>query len=106
MTEKRFVETVSTGIVTDTITGKEYRCEMRIDEDLLELLNDLDDENTKLKAQLYCDSDEGVCIICKHHYLEKGKTYEKYYISKCKKGHEKCSKMDLKYCEDFKELRE
>ena len=40
MNEKRFKETVSTGIVTDTITGKEYKCEMRIDEDLLELLNE------------------------------------------------------------------
>lgn len=63
------------------------------------------EENEQLKAQLYCDSDEGVCIICKHHYLEKGKTYEKYYISKCKKGHEQCSKRDLKYCDDF-ELKE
>lgn len=62
-------------------------------------------ENKQLKAQLYCDSDEGVCIICKHHYLEKGKTHEKYYISKCKKGHEECSKIDLKYCDDF-ELKE
>lgn len=66
---------------------------------------ELKKENEQLKAQLYCDSDEGVCIICKYHYLEKGKTYEKYYISKCKKGHEQCSKMDLKYCEDF-ELKE
>lgn len=49
MTEKRFVETVSTGIVTDTVTGKEYRCEMRIDEDLLELLNELHEENQELK---------------------------------------------------------
>ena len=62
-------------------------------------------ENEQLKAQLYCDDEEGVCNICKHHYLEKGKTYEKYYISKCKKGHEECSKMDLKYCDDF-ELKE
>ena len=62
-------------------------------------------ENERLKSQLYCDSDEGVCIICNHHYLEKGKTYEKYYILKCKKGHEECSKMDLKYCDDF-ELKE
>lgn len=37
----RFVETLSTGIVTDTLTGKEYKCEMRIDDGLLELLNEL-----------------------------------------------------------------
>ena len=49
MTEKRFVETLSTGIVTDTITKKEYRCEMRIDEDLLELLNELHEENQSSK---------------------------------------------------------
>lgn len=66
-----------------------------------EIISDLENENEQLKAQLYCDSDEGVCTICKHHYLEKGKTYEKYYISKCKKGHEKSSKIDLKYCDDF-----
>ena len=65
----------------------------------------LEKENERLKAQLYCDSNEGVCLICNYHYLEKGKTYEKYYISKCKKGHEECSKMDLKYCDDF-ELKE
>ena len=52
MTEKRFKETISTGIVTDTITGKEYNCEMRIDDKLLELLNELHEENKKLKQQV------------------------------------------------------
>ena len=52
MTEKRFMETVSTGIVTDTITKKEYKCEMRIDEDLLELLNELHEENMMLKGEV------------------------------------------------------
>lgn len=52
MTEKRFVETISTGIVTDNVTGKEYRCEMRIDEDLLELLNELHEENIRLKGEI------------------------------------------------------
>lgn len=74
-------------------------------DEIVTLLNELHEENKQLKAQLYCDDEEGVCNICKHHYLEKGETYEKYYISKCKKGHEKCSKMDLKYCDDF-ELKE
>ena len=44
MTAKRFIETVSTGIVTDHVTGKEYNCEMRIDDKLLELLNELHEE--------------------------------------------------------------
>ena len=48
MTAKRFTETLSTGIVTDHKTGREYKCEMRIDERLLELLNDLHDENMEL----------------------------------------------------------
>jgi len=49
MSEKRFIETVSTGIITDTETGKEYKCEMRIDEDFLDLVNDLAEDNKKLK---------------------------------------------------------
>ena len=48
MTAKRFTETVSTGIVTDNLTGKEYRCEMRIDKELLDLLNELHEGNTHL----------------------------------------------------------
>ena len=47
MTNKRFTETLSTGIVTDNVTGKEYNCEMRIDDKLLELLNELHEENTR-----------------------------------------------------------
>jgi len=68
-------------------------------------IKELLEEYEKLKAQLYCDSDEGVCIICKHHYLEKGNIF---YISKCEKGHEKCSKESVRHCEDFKlkELQE
>ena len=48
----RFTETVSTGIVTDNVTGKEYDCEMRIDDELLEFLNKLAEENEQLKQQL------------------------------------------------------
>lgn len=59
-------------------------------------------ENEQLKAQLYCDSEEGVCSICKHHYLEKTNIF---YISKCEKGHEECSTDALKHCNDF-ELKE
>ena len=39
MTKKRFTETVSTMTVKDNQTGREYKCEMGIDTDLLELLN-------------------------------------------------------------------
>ena len=50
MTEQRFKETVSTGIVTDTITGKEYNCEYRINDELLELINKISEENKELKS--------------------------------------------------------
>ena len=63
-------------------------------------------ENKQLKAQLYCDDEEGVCNICKHHYLVKDDESELgYYNSRCKKGHYECARVSLKYCEDFeKEL--
>ena len=51
MTEKRFTETVSTGIVTDNQTGKEYKCDMRIDDDLLEVLNELHEEKEYWKER-------------------------------------------------------
>ena len=51
MTE-RFTETVATGIVTDALTGKEYNCEMRIDDDFLNLVNTIADENELLKNKL------------------------------------------------------
>ena len=47
----RFTETLSTGVVTDHETGREYKCEMRIDDDLLELLNELADENRRLQEE-------------------------------------------------------
>ncbi len=49
---KRFVETLSTGIVTDIVTSKEYNCDMRIDDELLDLLNELHEENKSLKRRL------------------------------------------------------
>lgn len=55
MTEnKRFTETVSTMTVTDNVTGKKYKCEYGINDELLKLINDLDDENTVLKKKLNC----------------------------------------------------
>ena len=51
MTEKRFTETISTDIVTDTVTGKEYDCEMRINDNLLNLMNNIVQENEELKKE-------------------------------------------------------
>jgi hypothetical protein len=65
--------------------------------EVLDLLNEQHEEIQKLKAQLYCTAD-GVCGICNNEYLV---PQGKYYISKCKKGHEECSKRDLDYCDDF-----
>ena len=51
----------------------------------------------KLEAQLY-KVEDGVCNICNNMYLvQQGR----YFVSKCKKGHDECSKMDLDYCDDF-----
>ena len=67
---------------------------------VVELLNELNDENKTLKAQLYCES--SVCNICKHQQLTPDKCMQGYYTAKCEKGHKECSKEDLKYCKDFK----
>ena len=100
MTEKRFTEIVSIQKVIDNQTGKEYDC--LIDDDLLKLLNELNDENEQLKSQLYCDDEEGICNICKHHYLVSDDEAELgYYNSRCKKGHYECARISLKHCEDF-----
>lgn len=64
---------------------------------LCEMLNELNDKNEWLKQQLFYDGDD-VCSICKHEYLV---PYGDYFIGKCEKGHEECSKEDIKYCEDF-----
>lgn len=78
--------------------------------EVVELLNELHEENKQLKAQLYCDDEEGVCNVCKHHYLVKDDESELgYYNSRCKKGHNyECARgVSLKYCEDFeKEVEE
>lgn len=69
-------------------------------------LNELNDENEQLKSQLYYNEEEGVCNICKHHYLIKDDESEfGYYNSRCKKGHYECARVSLKYCDDF-ELKE
>ena len=49
MTDKRFTEIVSTQKVIDNLTGNEYHC--LIDNELLELLNELHEENQRLKKE-------------------------------------------------------
>lgn len=107
---KRFGLNCKLGLVN----GEEPLCKCLLDNgkhksyrEWVDLLNNLSDENEELKKvneqlkqQLLCDS-EGVCDICNHEYLIPS---SKYFIAKCLKGHEECSKEDIKYCEDF-ELR-
>lgn len=106
MTEERFTKGNSSyhncNICEIFIDGS-FFCVSPID--YADKILDLLEENEQLKAQLYCNSDDGICPICENHYLVKGKTYEKYYISKCRKGHDECSKESLRYCEDFKVLK-
>lgn len=73
-----------------------------------DLIERLRKENEQLKAQLYCDNEEGVCNICKHHYLVKDDEIELgYYNSRCRKGHYECARVSMKHCKDFeKELEE
>ena len=72
-------------------------------------LNELAEENNQLKQQLLANTDESVCILCKHMYTVKKSSsrMKGYHIAKCEKGHEKCSKEDVRYCKDFefKELK-
>lgn len=86
MNKKRFTETLSTGIVTDHVTKKEYNCEMRIDDKLLELLNELHEEKEQLlsdKEHLmgylirFCrfDDDDLDYVMSRESNREYGKQY-------------------------------
>lgn len=68
--------------------------------DVVRLLNELSEENERLKAQLYCKDEDGVCHICEYRYLVSDGKYN-YYIAKCQKGYEECSMRGKKYCDDF-----
>ena len=66
MTEKRFTETISTGIVTDNKTGIKYLCEMRIDDDFLNLVNTIAEENEQLKQALKESYINEICENCRY----------------------------------------
>lgn len=93
MTENKRFMLDDAGEVIDLQTAKfiEYG------EEIVECLNNLHEENQSLKAQLLYDGDD-VCGICKHEYLAPSGDY---FIGKCEKGHEECSKEDIIYCKDF-----
>ena len=88
---------------------------MMTGEEVEDLVNKLFDENEQLKsdnkeykrkineltAQLKTDEGDDICIKCKHHYLINYPESSKYYISKCEKEHEECSKEYIRFCEDF-----
>lgn len=91
-------ETHSSNMVSVNVLNKIYEEKQTMITEFAKTIRTYEDEIQRLKAQLLCDSDEGVCNICQHQYLIESR---KYYIAKCKKEHEECSKMSLKYCEDF-----
>lgn len=72
----RFTETIATGVVTDAKTGKEYRCDGRIDDDFLKLVNELDctlntykSANKTLKSTLdRVRQDAFKCLDCEYSY--------------------------------------
>ena len=94
MTGKRFTNT-DNGFIIDKSEKKVLNLY-----DVVDVLNELNDENKTLKAQLYCES--SVCNICKHQQLTPYKGMQGYYTAKCEKEHKECSKEDLKHCKDFK----
>ena len=114
MTEKRFTFDIDNENGTDEPYFNNGTDSFYVnDADEMELfikeMNELAEENQTLKAMLKNNVDEGICNICKYFYLEVHKDMPQYYIGKCEKGHEKASKEDVKYCDDFdlkKELQE
>ena len=98
MAEKRFKyyrNNDGTSMIYDREQQEYYFC---VDFDnICDILNYFYEENRRLKSQL-CYNGSDVCDICKHQYLVKS---ENYYIAKCEKEHDECSKGYLKYCKDF-----
>jgi hypothetical protein len=70
-------------------------------EEVVGLLNELVEENEQLKQYIYDNLDEDICDVCSYQYLEKSQM-DKYYVAKCKKGYDNCSKGTVIHCKDFK----
>ena len=64
-------------------------------------VEELSKENEQLKQYIYDNLDEDICDVCSYQYLEKSKM-DKYYVAKCKKGYDNCSKGTVIHCKDFK----
>lgn len=120
MTNKRYVQfefPYDDFAVKDNQTNQELWNPKVVDrlneqEELIKRLKTIREEQTetilkqkrkikKLTTQLQTEEEESVCTKCKHHHLIKYPESSKYYISKCKKEHEECSKKDIRYCKDF-----
>ena len=95
MTAKRFMYELHRACFRDNGKAMTTR-------EVIHTLNELYEENRRLKAQLLYDGD-GVCNICNHQYLVER---DKYYVARCEKEHEECSTVDLLYCEDFELVRD
>lgn len=103
MTEKRFINDIDNGKLIDTkgeLSTIYYSDSVDFYE-LWEFLNKLNDENEQLKQYIYDNLDEDICDVCSYQYLEKSKM-DKYYVAKCKKGYDNCSKGTVIHCKDFK----
>jgi len=64
-------------------------------------INEITKENEQLKQYIYDNLDEDICDVCSYQYLEKSQM-DKYYVAKCKKGYDNCSKRTVIHCKDFK----
>lgn len=95
---ERFTETISTGIVTDNKTGKEYNCEMRINDDFLNLVNTIAKENEQLKKELAIYRKVASCGNCKYHNYDWYDDGDEFEV--CDKGNDVTDGI----CEDWEEL--
>lgn len=95
--------TMSDEQVVDLLNEQEETIERlkTIREEQIEVILKQKEKIKELTTQLQTE-EESVCTKCKHQYLIKHPLESsKYYISKCIKEHNECSKEDIRYCEDF-----
>lgn len=62
-------------------------------------MNEIINENEQLQQYIYDNLGEDICDVCSYQYLEK---LDEYYVAKCKKGYDNCSKGTVIHCKDFK----